>query len=123
MQSHSEVGFKIGSPNSHLPRGGVIVLSKMRLWLVRDEIVSLLNSCKAQSTWVSAAMLALNRVIQIESKELKQGDLIPAVARVQCIDVKMILDGPEVQLSYGKSQHAECRKCGHLIWKSESLSY
>ncbi|KAK9849471.1 hypothetical protein MYU51_014435 [Penicillium brevicompactum] len=96
---------------------------KCRDYLVRDEIVSLLDSCKADTPWVSAAMLALHRVIQIESNGVEQGDIIPAVARVQGIDVKEISEGSKIQLSYSISRNERCSKDEDIVWENEILFY
>ncbi|KAJ5365273.1 hypothetical protein N7517_008159 [Penicillium concentricum] len=90
---------------------------KCRDWSLRDEILSLLNSCKASSPWVSSAIVALKKVIQVESHGLKRGDTIPDAARLQCIDVQVLMGGSKAVLSYGKSRH------GGMTWKGETLRY
>ncbi|CAI7588828.1 unnamed protein product [Penicillium glandicola] len=50
---------------------------KSRDWSVRKDIVSLLNLCKHQDPWIRAATAAFQRMIEIESNGVKQGDIIP----------------------------------------------
>lgn len=94
---------------------------KSRDWLVRNDIVSLLNACKYQGSWISATTAAVQRVIEIESNGVKQGDSIPQDARINSMNVKIVSDDAIVQLWYCKSRYRLDRKNGHGIWESDTV--
>lgn len=50
---------------------------KCRDSLIRDNIIRLIDGAKGQDTGISAVLLALQRVIEYESEDVKLGTIIP----------------------------------------------
>ncbi|CAG8887085.1 unnamed protein product [Penicillium egyptiacum] len=96
---------------------------KSRNWLVRSDIVALLNACKYQDSWISAMTAAFQRMIEIESNGVKQGDTIPQDAHIDSIKVNIVSDDSKVNIWYCKSRYRLDRKNGHPISESDTLYF
>lgn len=95
-------------------------VAKCRNWVVRRDICSLLDEWTGKDYWVSATTLSLKRVVRVESNGVKQGNIIPEAARVDCIDVKIRTDESKVELRYHRPSHPE-KDCDK--WENESIYY
>ncbi|KAJ5767136.1 uncharacterized protein N7511_004752 [Penicillium nucicola] len=76
---------------------------KCRDSLIRADIVRLIDEIKGQNTTISAFLMALKKVIQYESGDVKLGEQIPETARLASVKLNIIPGQEKVDLWYRTS--------------------
>ncbi|KAJ5512625.1 hypothetical protein N7463_002177 [Penicillium fimorum] len=97
--------------------------AKCRDWLVRRDICSLLDEWTGKDYWISATTLSLKRLVDVESKGVKQGDIIPEAARADFVDVKIRPEESKVELRYHRPQYMMHLENDCIRWESVSMYY
>ncbi|OJZ84388.1 hypothetical protein ASPFODRAFT_48409 [Aspergillus luchuensis CBS 106.47] len=97
---------------------------KCRDWYIRREAVQLLRSCQRQEgLWTTpGAVLVLERLIDIESKGLMPGDLVPESRRIDSIHVNILPDDHKIGLWYRRSSR-QMGLDGSGMWEKALLDY
>ncbi|PYI11908.1 hypothetical protein BO78DRAFT_392596 [Aspergillus sclerotiicarbonarius CBS 121057] len=101
---------------------------KCRDWYIRREALQLLRSCQRQEgLWTTpGAVLVLERIIEMESKELMPGDLVPESRRIDSIHVNILLDDNKIGLWYrrpGMRLHNGRVDTTSGVWEKALLDY
>ncbi|PYH97136.1 hypothetical protein BO71DRAFT_481419 [Aspergillus ellipticus CBS 707.79] len=101
---------------------------KCRDWYIRREALLLLRSCQRQEgLWTTpGAVLVLERLIEIESKGLLPGDLVPESSRIDSIHVNILPDDHKIGIWYRRP--ALGVDTGHVdatsgVWEKALLDY
>ena len=95
---------------------------KCRDSLIRDDIIRLLDRAKGQDTGISAVLLALQRVIEYESEDVKLGTTIPDTARVGSVQLNIQPGQDQVDLWYRRSRLDPRLHDDHDIWEHHIIS-
>ncbi|GKZ23152.1 hypothetical protein AbraCBS73388_009503 [Aspergillus brasiliensis] len=104
---------------------------KCRDWYIRREALQLLRSCQRQEgLWTTpGAVLVLERLLDIESKGLLPGDLVPESRRIDSISVTILPDDNKIGLWYrrpgmGMGMGLDgCVEISSGVWEKALLDY
>ncbi|KAK9847502.1 Fungal transcriptional regulatory protein [Penicillium brevicompactum] len=86
--------------------------AKCRDWQVRRDIFYIMDKRPEDDYWASATIVALKKLIDIESTGVKPGDIIPKSARAYWVNVKMQSEGSKVELRYRRPPYESHLKHG-----------
>lgn len=97
--------------------------AKCRDWHTRRDTLFILQKRAADDSWASAASVAVERLIEVESNGFNPGEIIPEYARACLVNVQIECARSQVELWYRRSESASERKHSGGQWQRNILKY
>lgn len=97
--------------------------AKCRDWKVRRDMCFIMHKRPGDDYWVSATTLALKRLIDVESIEVKPGEIIPESARAYWVKVKIQSEKSRVELRYRRPRYGSQSRDDGEEWERDSTNY
>ncbi|KAJ5337327.1 uncharacterized protein N7506_005349 [Penicillium brevicompactum] len=97
--------------------------AKCRDEKVRRDMCSIMHKRPGDDYWVSATTVALKRLIDVESIEVKPGEIIPVSARAYWVNVEIQSEKSRVELRYRRPQYVSQSKHDGDKWERDSAKY